>query len=30
MLKIHVHSVWQGLSKDHGDIKEKLLALALA
>jgi len=23
MLKSHVHSVWQGLSKDHGDLKEK-------
>lgn len=30
MLKIHVHSVLQGLSKDHGDLKKKWLDLALA
>lgn len=29
-LKIHIHSVCQGLSKDHGDFKEKGLVLALA
>jgi len=30
MFKINVHNVLQGLSKDHGDLKEQWLDLALA